>query len=71
MKSNDAEDKNKRQNEDNDGVDLEARGLVSVEPYNPMSVIHTLIQGRGPSIGRVSYSAWCLLSHQLQQHACC
>ena len=36
VKSNNAEDENKRQNEDNDGVDLESRRLVSVESYNCM-----------------------------------
>jgi hypothetical protein len=34
VKGNNAEDKDKRQNKDNDGVDLEAGRLISVEPYD-------------------------------------
>lgn len=32
MKGNDAEDEDKRKNEDDDGVNLEAGGLVGVQP---------------------------------------
>lgn len=34
MQSNNAKDENKRQNEDNNRVDLESGRLVSVEPCN-------------------------------------